>query len=104
MKSDLDNFKFNFIYLFIIKAFIKYICKIIISKTKLNSQKHISVKNPVDYNLNTNKLPRAKNFANIVRNRKRNQNLSTTESCVTDPSTIENYTTPFTNPMWKRTR
>jgi len=81
-------------------------CKSHIEKVedKLNSQKHISVKNSLDNNLNTNKLPRAKNFANIVRNRKRNQNLSNTESCITDPSTIENYNTPFTNPMWKRTR
>ena len=81
-------------------------CKTDVEKVedKLNSQKHISVKNPLDstLNTNTNKIPRSKNFANIVRNRRRNQNLSTTESCVTDPSTIQNYTTPFTNPMWKK--
>lgn len=70
---------------------------------KLNSQKHISVKNPLANNLNTNRVPRTRNFANIVRNRRQNQNLSRAETCETDPATIQNYTTPFTNPMWKRT-
>jgi hypothetical protein len=70
---------------------------------KLNSQKHISVKNPLVNNLNTNKVPRTRNFAYIVRNRKQNQNLSRAETCEIDPATIQNYTTPFTNPMWKRT-
>tara|TARA_Y100000816_G_scaffold67722_1_gene45183 strand:+ start:2705 stop:5116 length:2412 start_codon:yes stop_codon:yes gene_type:complete len=69
---------------------------------KLNSQKHISVKNPLVNNLNTNRVPRTRNFANIVRNRRQNQNLSTAETCETDPGTIQNYTTPFTNPLWSR--
>ena len=69
---------------------------------KLNSQKHISVKNPLVNNLNTNRVPRTRNFANIVRNRRQNQNLSTAETCETDPATIQNYTTPFTNPLWRR--
>ena len=69
---------------------------------KLNSQKHISVKNPLVNNLNTNRVPRTRNFANIVRNRRQNQNLSTAEPCETDPTTIQNYTTPFTNPLWRK--
>ena len=69
---------------------------------KLNSQKHISVKNPLVNNLNTNRVSRTRNFANIVRNRRQNQNLSTAETCETDPATIQNYTTPFTNPLWRR--
>tara|TARA_X000000368_G_scaffold404237_2_gene380050 strand:+ start:1031 stop:3457 length:2427 start_codon:yes stop_codon:yes gene_type:complete len=79
-------------------------CKTDIDKVenKLNSQKHISVKNPIVNNLNTNKISKSKNFANIVRNRKQNQNISRTETCKTDPSTIQNYTTPFTNPLWKK--
>ena len=68
----------------------------------MNSQKHISVKNPLVNNLNTNRVPRTRNFANIVRNRRQNQNLSRAETCETDPSTIQNYTTPFTNPLWRR--
>ena len=71
-------------------------------QNKLNSQKHISIKKPEVNNLNTNRVPRTRNFANIVRNRRRNQNLSSAETCETDPSTIQNYTTPFTNPLWKR--
>jgi hypothetical protein len=74
-----------------------------IIKDKLNSQKHISVKNPSLNNLNTNKIPRTTNFANLVRSRKRNQNVSNAVSCETDPSNITNYNTPFMNPMWKRT-
>ena len=70
---------------------------------KLNSQKHISVKNRLVNNLNNNRVSRKKNFANIVKNRRLNQNLSTAESCETNKPTIENYTTPFTNPIWKRT-
>lgn len=73
-----------------------------IIEDKLNSQKHISVKNPSVNNLNTNKIPRTTNFANLVRSRKRNQNVSNAVSCVTDPSNIINYTTPFMNPMWKK--
>ena len=86
-------------------------CKTDVEKVedKLNSQKHISVKNPLDNNLNTNKIPRTRNFANIVRNRKRNQikqnqDLPRYKICSTDASTIQNYTTPFTNPMWKRSK
>ena len=74
-----------------------------IIEEKLNSQKHISVKNPSFNNLNSNKIPRTTNFANLVRSRKRNQNVSNAVSCVIDPSNIKNYNTPFINPMWKRT-
>ena len=79
-------------------------CKTDIDKVenKLNSQKHISVKNPIVNNLNTNKISKTKNYANIVRNRKLNQNISRTETCRTDPSSIQNYTTPFTKPLWKK--
>jgi hypothetical protein len=71
---------------------------------KLNSQKHISVKNPVDNTINTDNVPKTRNFANLVRSRRRNQNISVAENCQIDPATIQNYTTPFTNPMWRRTR
>ena len=71
-------------------------------ENKFNSQKHSSVKNPLSNNLNLNKVPRAKNFANIVKNRKLNQNLSNAQNCRTDLSNIKNYTTPFTNPLWRR--
>ena len=71
-------------------------------KDKLNSQKHISVKNPPINNINSNLISRKKNFSNIVRSRVQNQNLSNAKSCKTDPATIQNYTTPFINPMWKK--
>ena len=71
---------------------------------KLNSQKHISVKQPVDNTRNVNGISKSTNFANVVRSRGRNQGnrLSSVEICKVDPATITNYKTPFTNPMWKR--
>lgn len=66
---------------------------------KLNSQKHISVKNLSVNNLNLYKETKRKNFANIVRNRKLNQR---NQICRTDPASIKKYTTPFTNPLWKK--
>ena len=71
---------------------------------KLNSQKHISVKQPVNNRRNVNGITRSTNFANVVRSRGRNQDnrISATENCKVDPATITNYKTPFTNPRWKR--
>lgn len=76
-------------------------CKSNIEKIedKLNSQKHISVKNPLTNNLNMSSVTKKKNFANIVRNRKLNQR---TQICRTDPASIKKYTTPFTDPLWKK--
>ncbi|AET73096.1 hypothetical protein PGAG_00207 [Phaeocystis globosa virus 12T] len=73
---------------------------------KLNSQKHISVKQPVDNTRNVNSISKSTNFANVVRSRGRNQSnrLSAVENCKVDPATITNYKTPFTNPMWRRSR
>ena len=71
---------------------------------KLNSQKHISVKQAVDNTRNVNGISKSTNFANVVRSRGRNQGnrISAVENCKVDPATITNYKTPFTNPMWKR--
>ena len=76
---------------------------------KLNSQKHISVKNPIENNTNANNITKSKNFANVVRSRGRNQSnrITTgisTENCKVVPASINNYTTAFTNPMWRRSR
>jgi hypothetical protein len=72
-------------------------------EVKLNSQKHISVKTrSLNNSVNTYNVPRTINYANIVRNRRQNQNLSTAETCQTNPATIKNYTTPFTNSLWKK--
>tara|TARA_X000000368_G_scaffold411262_1_gene395888 strand:- start:654 stop:3059 length:2406 start_codon:yes stop_codon:yes gene_type:complete len=72
-----------------------------IIENKLNSQKHISVKNNNNNN-NNNNIPRTKKFANIVRNNKLNQKISTAKSCEADPNKITNYNTRFTNPMWRK--
>jgi len=71
---------------------------------KLNSQKHISVKQAVDNTRNVNGISKSTNFANVVRSRGRNQGnrISAVENCKVDLATITNYKTPFTNPMWKR--
>jgi hypothetical protein len=71
---------------------------------KLNSQKHVSVKNPMENNINN--ITKSNNFANVVRSRGRNQNnrITAVENCKVDPASINNYTTPFTNPMWRRSR
>jgi hypothetical protein len=71
---------------------------------KLNSQKHISVKNPMENNVNN--ITKLKNFANVVRSRGLNQSnrITAVENCKVDPASINNYTTPFTNPMWRRSR
>tara|TARA_B110000483_G_scaffold235274_1_gene306581 strand:- start:871 stop:3273 length:2403 start_codon:yes stop_codon:yes gene_type:complete len=79
-------------------------CKTDLEKVeiKLNSQKHISVKNPRHHDVNNNNVSKTKNFANLVRSRRLNQKLSTAQTCVTNPENIINYTTPFTNPMWRK--
>jgi hypothetical protein len=71
---------------------------------KLNSQKHISVKNPIENNINN--IIKSKNFANVVRSKGRNQSnrITAVENCKVDPASINNYTTTFTNPMWRRSR
>jgi hypothetical protein len=69
---------------------------------KLNSQKHISVKNPIENNVNN--ITKSKKFANVVRSFGRNQSnrITAVENCKVDPASINNYITPFTNPMWRR--
>tara|TARA_B110000444_G_scaffold43963_2_gene39898 strand:- start:468 stop:2669 length:2202 start_codon:yes stop_codon:yes gene_type:complete len=68
---------------------------------KLNSQKHVSVKNTIGKNANN--TTKSKNFANLVRSRGRNQIIrGTTVDC--SKVEITNYTTPFTNPMWRHSR
>lgn len=73
---------------------------------KINSQKHSSIKNSsINNNLNINKISKNTSFANVARSRRRNRDLRTATTCTTEASfntLITNYTTPFTNPMWKR--
>ena len=73
-------------------------------ENKLNSQKHISVKKPTNTNINTDRVSRKLNYANMVRNRRLNKNSSNVERCEIDPSTIKNYNTPFMNTLWKRSK